>query len=460
MLRSPLRVIVATAALATLPAASADGAPLWQAVATPTTHTITAIAAGPLDSSQALFATSAGEIFHLVPGTGFVASTVEPSNPQGFSDLALSSDGQDAVAVGRAGAIYHSSDGGVTWAAVSTQEPGGSCPSPGPYVQLTDDLYSVQFADRSTVYATGNNDDVLRSTDAGYSFTEINKSPTGCVVDPGGVDQGFTDSAWTDSNHGFLISSAAGQYFSTGDGLQSAISLGTATDGTGKRAELALDGQDASRAWAVSHGSSDGASFRRSADAGSTWESVSYDGGQSGLRDVSSAGGTSIAVGDGGDIYTSPDGVDFYRQLAPAPNLRTSWRAVAVLDADHAYVGGTGGALVYTSHAGAPPDTVPPTGTIVGPARLAPGQPATYTSRLTDDPEGSGVDPASLLWRVPGQPRQTGAGATLTFPHAGTYLLTLEFSDLAGNYNTAYLRVTVAAGYGHRRPAHARHRRR
>jgi len=455
-----IRLTLVIVALAIWPVAPASAAPLWSAVSTPTKHTITAIAAGSPGSGELVFVTSVGEIFHLVSGTGFVASAVQPPNPGGFSDVALSGDGRDGVAVGRAGALYHSSDAGASWTAVSVQEPGGACPAPGSDAPLTDDLYSVQFADPSTVYATGNDDDVLRSSDGGNSFVEVNKSALGCVADPGGIDQGFTDSAWSDGDHGFLISSDSGMYFSTSDGLLSASFLGNGTDGSGKRTELALDAQDPMLAWAVSHGSSDGASFMRTRDGGSTWRAVSYDGTQSGLRDVSSAGGTVIAVGDGGDIYTSPDGVNFYRQLAPPPNTGTSWRAVALLDSQHAFVGGTGGVLLVGSHVGGPPDTVPPTGSIAGPTHLAPGQRGMYTAHVTDNAAGSGIDQSSLSWTAPGLGPQSGSRAMFSFARAGTYVVTLDFADLAGNFSTAYLKVTVAAAHGHRRHTQARHKRR
>src|SRR5581483_4150889 len=142
MRSSSIRLVLAIAALATWPVAAAQGAPLWRAVPTPTRHTITAIAASH-GSGELVFVTSAGEIFRLVPGTGFAASAVQPANPNGFSDVALSSDGQNGVAVGRGGAVYHSTDRGLSWTAVSVQEPGGACPAPGIYAPLSDDLYSV-----------------------------------------------------------------------------------------------------------------------------------------------------------------------------------------------------------------------------------------------------------------------------------------------------------------------------
>jgi hypothetical protein len=155
------------------------------------------------------------------------------------------------------------------------------------------------------------------------------------------------------------------------------------------------------------------------------------------LFGVGFAGGTLLAAGDNGEIYTSLDGSNVYLQPAGGAFATTNWRAVGIADAQHALVGGTGGALVQTGAAGTVPDTKPPTGLINGPSSVTAGVPTTYTAVVSDEAGGSGINPASLVWTSPGLPTQTGASATYSFPAAGTYSLTLSFADNAGNTATA-----------------------
>ena len=60
--------------------------------------------------------------------------------------------------------------------------------------------------------------------------------------------------------------------------------------------------------------------FEATADGGATWAKPKYDEHNHPLRDIATAGGTVVTVGDSGDIYTSPDGKSFARQAAAAVN--------------------------------------------------------------------------------------------------------------------------------------------
>jgi photosystem II stability/assembly factor-like uncharacterized protein len=68
-------------------------------------------------------------------------------------------DASTAVAVGRAGTIVRTSDGGATWTVV---------PSP-----TTEDLLTVFFVDGAAVWIAGMNSTLLKSTDAGGTWTPV-----------------------------------------------------------------------------------------------------------------------------------------------------------------------------------------------------------------------------------------------------------------------------------------------
>jgi photosystem II stability/assembly factor-like uncharacterized protein len=444
MFARTIRTALLLCALMLISAAGAQAASLWTLVSSGTSGTINAIAYP--NAAEIVLVTANGGILHLTSG-GFAASTVTPAAPSGFTDVGMSPSGVYGVAVGPSGTIYRSADSGVTWTQVAgTQEYSAACSDGGTLGPLGDDLYSVQFADANTVYVTGNNGDVLKSTDKGATFTEVNKNVgnTACVADPDGA---FTDTAWINANDGFLLSNAFGLYFATTNGFTTAAKKGSENiNGFGVSDELALDPSNPSDAWGVSNYSSGASFFQYTTDGGNSWTSPTYDDKNVALNDIATAGGTVVTVGNGGDIYTSPDGVNFYRQIAAPPYSTTNWRAVAMLPGTStAIVGGANGALVYTSAANRLPDTIPPTGTVSGPKTLAPKQYGTYRLSATDNPGGSGVNAASFVWSTPGQANQTGATATFAFPAAGTYTVTVSFGDLAGNSATASITIKVKA---------------
>jgi photosystem II stability/assembly factor-like uncharacterized protein len=437
----------ALALIALTPAAAARAASLWTPLPTGTTDTISAVA-WPT-ASTLVFATTAGHVFRETSPDVFGQSTVSPGAPLGFTDIAMSADGTKGVAVGPSGALYDSTDSGATWSADPAPTDYGRCGLTYTPAPLIDDLYSARFADASTVYVTGNNTDILRSTDGGAHFTEINKSLSGgnvaCKLDP---NEPLSDSAWLDANHGFFMSEWFGDLYATVDGLATPITShkSEALDSYMTPARMALDTADPTRMWAVAGYPSCGTlCFVGSTDGGSSWNPVTYDGHQVALHDISNSGTTVVAVGDGGDIYTSPDGSKFYRQVADAPYSANNWRAVAVLNSTTAVVGGANGVLLATTKANQTPDTIPPTGTISGPATLAPGQFGSYTATAADNAGGSGIDAASFVWTIPGQANQTGPTAKFAFPAAGTYTVTVSFKDLAGNSGSATITIKVSA---------------
>jgi photosystem II stability/assembly factor-like uncharacterized protein len=432
--------------MALAPVAAARAATLWSPVNSGTSQTISAVSA-PSTSEVVFVTTGSSSNIRYLSGSSFVAASVAPANVTGFTDVAMSPDGSKGVAVGPSGKIYKSSDFGHTWSlATVALVRTGTCPSPGTtFASLSSDLYSVKFADASTVYVTSANDDVLKSTTGGASFAEVNKtSSSTCVSTPGGP---FTDTFWVDAANGYLLSNDFGQLAATSNGFTSATLKSGGPNGFTFRDQLAVDPSDISHAWAISAGPANPSYFALTTDGGNNWTNPTFDATQVGLQDIAFAGGTVIAVGLGGDIYTSPDGRNFYRQIAAAPLNTTDWRGVAMINATTAYVGGAGGALVTTTTANQIPDTTAPTGHISGPAHLAPGQFGTFIANVTDNPGGSGIDPASFVWSTAGLPDQTGHNtASFAFNSTGNHTITVTFKDLAGNQGTASFSVSVQAG--------------
>jgi photosystem II stability/assembly factor-like uncharacterized protein len=442
-----IRLAIAVLAIALVPAACAGAASLWTVVPTNTTQNITGVAAP--HAGEVILVTSAGSISYM-DGTGaFQAGMLSTPNPLGFNDVAMSADGTKGVAVGNSGAIYTSTNSGVNWTKVPTPtELTGSCPTPGAGTSpLSDNLFSVKWSDPTTVYVTGVNDDVLRSENSGATFTEVNKTVGGCVADPGGGSSAFTDMAWITPTIGFFLSNDFGSYFGTTDGFTTTHHIGDAVNGFTGTDRLAIDPGSPNRAWATNEAAGI-TFFETTTNGGTDWADPDYDGNQQSFQGVAFAGGTVIAVGTHGDIYTSPDGAKFYRQAASPPNDSTNWRAVAMLSGTTAYVGGDGGVLVTTAQANQIPDSTAPTGSITGPSTLGLGQFGTFTAHVTDNPGGAGVDPSGFSWSAPDNPARTGATVTLAFNHTGPQSIVVSFRDLAGNVNTASFVVNVGTGGG------------
>jgi photosystem II stability/assembly factor-like uncharacterized protein len=480
MFARSIRLALLVSVLALVPAAAANAASLWTPLTTGTSDDISAISTPK--SGEIVFATTNGAIYYQNSSGGFTPATLSPtpSITSEFNSVAMSPDGTDGVAVGSKGLLYYSSDSGEQWTAVSPKPQtykNGDCTGWSDDTTLTDDLYSVKYVPASappyTVYITGNNSDILRATNDGESgqptFTEVNKksSPWAnpassgypyCIADPGygGGGLGFTDQAWINSTTGYFLSNSFGDYFTTTDGLtdtpggtsEGASSLNGATPDPGNK--LAVDAANPAVACVAGGGGfTDG--IECTTDGGTNWTTATYgaDGSENEsdvLNDIAGEGTTFVAVGNGGDLWNSSDGVTFYDQVAAAPNSTNDWNAVAMVPGTTtAVVGGDNGALVYTARANEPPDTVPPTGSITGPTSLAVKQYGTYTLHPVDNASGPGLNTSSYAWSIPDQSSQKGLTATFAFSSPGTYNVTATFSDLDGLSNTASITVKVPA---------------
>lgn len=436
----------AAASTVLLAAAPAGAATTWTQVPSGTTADVTSI--DYQSDTRAWFTTADGRIFRADGSGSFVHEETVPGAV--FADIAFQPGGPVGVAVTTGGQVHRSVDGGDSWSGpVALPLTPRSCTDAT--ATAVRRLSAVFWAGASTVYYVGGGTAtqpiVLRGTEPIVTPRNVNTIPpggVGCRV--GDATEAVTDgfALPADPNQLHFITDDFGSVFASGDGLASRASpLAGMTIGTGGVPRLAVDPANASRMWVTS--TNGGLTYAapgpsraaiRHADTGLP---VGGD-----LYDVGYAGGTVVAVGDGGDLFTSVDGTTAFRQPAAGALALTNWRAVSVADGGRALVGGVGGALVRTANANAIPDTTPPTGAISGPTSLRAGESGAYAARVADA-GGSGIDPASLAWTSPGAPGVSGATATFAFATTGTHTITLTFKDLAGNAGRATLPVVVTS---------------
>src|SRR6185312_13422868 len=456
-----LAAILAGLLLAT--AAPAGAATIWTQVTSGTTQDITAI--DYQSDAAAWFATSNGQLFYA-NGGGFTLGGSFPGNS--FDDVAFQPGGSVGYAVTVGGHAYRSTDGGHSWSSVSLPGVHSACGSgitiPAPR------LNAVVWADVNTAYLVGGSDStepvVLKTTNATTTsnFASINDNGTSCLLGNDGeyVTDGFAVPGNADALD--FITEYFGAVWQSSDGFASALTkTGELINNFSSVPRMAVDPNNPNRIWAVDHGggSCGDLCFQYSEAAGAGDTAMTIVGSPSGISEnlygVGFAGGTLVAAGDGGEIYTSVDGKNAYLQPAGGAQATTGWRAVGVADATHALVGGAGGALVKSTSANAIPDTTAPTGTIAGPSGVQAGHAATFTASLADEPGGSGVDPASIAWTTPGVTGVNGTTtASFTFTTTGFHTISLAFRDHAGNATTltASVLVTAARSSG---PANASH---
>src|SRR4051794_30184181 len=225
---------VLSAAVLTLLAAPAANAGIWTAVDSGTTENIRAVEYQ--SESRLWFVTENGKVFKRQPSGSFAQATMTGGSAGVlFRDIAASPDGNTVIAVGDASGVstpnvWRSTDGGATFA----RQGGGSMPSvyrascgnnDPAHVGAYENAYSVQFASAGTVYITGQHNNVLKSTNAGSDWFEVNKDPftANCKMDAsvGGGDDSFADSQWVDGNTGFFLGRDFGEVDKTTDGLSS-----------------------------------------------------------------------------------------------------------------------------------------------------------------------------------------------------------------------------------------------
>ena len=382
--RPRMRLVLAVAvAVLLVPAAAARAqSSLWTPVLSGTGNAITAV--DYQSDERFWYATAKGEIFRRVAGLPQLQLT-DPNNTP-FNDIAMQPGGDVGIAVGDTGVVYRTTDG-RTWNIVSgLQTLDHDCVSGQATLEaVAGDLLSVSWADASTVYLTGSQRVVLRSTNAGQTFTEQNKQPN-LTCRTAGLLYDITDTVFA-GGVGYLVSDGTAHSWRTTDGLASGAPAGARAVECGTRPRLALDPVDLNRLWAVDRCSS-ATAFRYSEDGGASFATVGLPGDpQNGLNDVAVAPGTLIAVGNSGEILVSRDG----RTASRWPGLGTlgnhNWRAVDLASAASGAIGGDDGVLLTTTLADSvpvPPGATPPGGPFPAPAPPGGGSPG-------GEPSGGGA---------------------------------------------------------------------
>lgn len=436
-------------------AAPAGAASIWQSIPSGLGASDTITAIDYQSDSRFWLGTGNGKIATRQAGGAF--SVTLSGQPTSFSDVAFKPGGAIGIAAGTNGHIWRSTNSGATWTRVSFTDfdPAISC---GEFSDINKNLpkvtnpavnlLSVAWGPGNRVFVTGATSTVLRSSDDGATFTEINKSE---ITDPDPRYKQLrcqTDGTVNDINP---LAAAAGtannaiplylyvnaSIFFSGNGLTSTPVRRAASIGCGGISNFVLDPAQPSHQWSASGGSTNCLYY--TLDDATYNQVVPRNQGTASVNATAhvAAGGTArptiISVGKGGDILQSVNGVDFYFNRAEGVLAQHDWSSDAAYDATHFAVGGAGGQLIVTSQATTIPDIVPPTGTISGPATLVAGQSGSFNANPADEAGGSGVDPASISWTATGLPPVGGNPATFSFPTAGFYTVRVTFKDLAGN---------------------------
>jgi methionine-rich copper-binding protein CopC len=367
-----------------LPVGAAQAATIWTPVSSGTTDTISSIVYQ--SPTRFWYATTNGKIEYF-NGSSFVAGAgISPG--ENFTDLAFQptsvaggpgTSGLYGYAVASSGDVWQTSNGGVSWTPVPPPQTPADC-LVGSTVSAETELNAVVWSSSSTVYLLGNNSTLAKST-AGNSptpaFAEINKNGSGtCAAQNETTATNLTDATFLPANplDGFIVSQDFGVLYSTSNAFTSGTKESdTVNDFTGNP-RIAQDAANPNRLWIVDHepgGAGCGSlCLELTTDGGVTHAAATFPNDtdpQVGLYDVSSHGATEVAAGSGGEIFNSVDGSKFYLQRADGALATENWRAEDAYDAQHAAVGGEGGALVVTAEASAihqpPPSGSHPTTT-------------------------------------------------------------------------------------------------
>lgn len=267
-------------------------------------------------------------------------------------------DSLNGTAIGDAGTILHTSDGGQTWI---PQQSG-----------TTEDLYSISVSDASTAHAVGSNGTILRTTDAGETWIQQSTPSSGTLRS---VD-------FTDPNTGTVVEDAGG-ILRTNDGGQTWTRI-TIPGTTGL---FGVHFRDRFKGTAVGFGGR----ILRTNNGGVTWTQQNSGTAQTlyGVYFLTSEIG--VAVGTGGTILRTTNGGDSWAPLSigtfqplfgvsfldslcgiavgmPGTNYRTtnggaSWDAVQSGTTNflwktsfptprHGYAVGNNGTIMYSSNGG------------------------------------------------------------------------------------------------------------
>ncbi|MEA2214392.1 MAG: hypothetical protein QOF83_4340 [Solirubrobacteraceae bacterium] len=362
-----LAVVLAFFALL-VSAAGARAASIWTPINSGTSDTISSVVYQ--SPTRFWYATTNGKIEYF-NGSSFIAGAgVSPG--ENFTDLAFQptsvaggpgTTGLYGYAVTSTGHVWQTSNGGLSWTPVPAPVTRADC-TVGASSGSESELNAVVWSSSSTAYLLGDNSTLAKATNANTptpAFAEINKVGSGtCVAQSDHSLQNLTDATFLPANplDGFMISQDFGSLYATSNGFASGIKKSEMVNNFQGSPRLAQDAANPNRLWAVDHSPGGGGCgelcLQFSTDGGVTESHATFPNDSNpsvGLYDVSSQGGTEVAAGSGGEIFNSIDGTNFYLRPAGGALATENWRAEDAFDAEHAAVGGEGGALVVTAAA-------------------------------------------------------------------------------------------------------------
>ncbi|MEI6449709.1 MAG: YCF48-related protein [Actinomycetes bacterium] len=249
------------------------------------------------------------------PGVGILSTA--PAVALSFMDVAFP-DAAHGWAVGDAGSIVATTNGGATWSAQSSRSRAI--------------LFSVDFTDATHGWAVGDGGAILATTDGGATWSAQSSGTTELLY---AVD-------FTDATHGWAVG-YTGAILATTDGgaTWSAQTSGVTTWLHG------VVFSDAAHGWAVG----EGGVILATTNGGATWNAQSSGSGTR-LYDVAFTDADHAwVVGMGGAILATTNGGATWNAQSSGTEERL--RGVAFTDAAHGWAAGWGGIMLATTNGGA-----------------------------------------------------------------------------------------------------------
>ena len=273
------------------------------------------------------------------------ASWTQASSPVGTSVLAIApSTANTAVLAGTAGIVLA---GNVNSSQLTLQS-GVVAPA----------LSSVSVVNAQTAWAVGGAGEVLRTTDGGGSW-QVLSSPAGGSTwsEPSSPSGRLMSVAAVDANTAWVVAEPTGfnpLIYKTTDGGSTWQAQVQTMDSSANYLNLwAVSAVDANTAWAVGYSSnvSMAAVILKTVDGGSNWVEQTVPGGAISLAAVKAINAsTAWAVGPGGVFKTTDGGSNWIQQQTP--KARDNWSTVASVDGNSVWVGAWSGNVIYSANGG------------------------------------------------------------------------------------------------------------
>jgi photosystem II stability/assembly factor-like uncharacterized protein len=363
-----LKTMLATVVVALIAAAPASaGGIAWTPLTTGTTENVMSLS---YRSDAALFfGTDRGHIYHeRADGSGADPATLSPAAVTNtiFYDIAFSPSGTVGLAVGTAGTVYRTADGGSTWTQVTLPPVPATCGSSSTTTDAQGDaLRTIAFRSDSVAWIGGeyNSSDqeppLYKTTDGGQHFADINRTTSPCLIDGYNIRKIIAVPGTSTVQVLAGFSGGDGLYTSTDD-LQTATRQPGFAEVCGHREDsLAIDTANPLHLFAS--GPCMNTFGLRASDNGSTFHDASYVGATqpSAIEALAAAGGVALGVGVNGELWAMHDTTTAYYEPVTGAQA-ASWNAVQMASAKQAVIGGQGGHLLRTTNADALPDPTPP----------------------------------------------------------------------------------------------------